>query len=743
MATAKLLNKVPKQYRQMVQDGAVKITEFLGDANEETVEAINNYREWAQKVADLNQQLEDTKTEIADLAKQKFDVVADEYDNILSILKAQNDQLDAQISLMEDRGYVASTTYYESLMQNTRKQSEELEKQKQAMQSVLNEQVKIGNIEIGSEQWYEMVEALYDVDASIKDCVSDLESYQNAINDIQWDNFDNLITRLDYLKDETQNLIDLMGKEDIVITPEVDDGWSADEVEWSKEGLASLGLYAQQMEIAEYTARQYAEAIDKLNKDFKDGRYSESEYQEKLEDLTSSQYDSIEAYYDARDAIKDLHKARVDSIKEGIEKEIDAYEKLINKKKEELSAEKDLYDFEKSITEQQENISDIERKLAALSTDNSISAIAKRKQLEADLAKAKQDLNDAYYDRSVSDQQEALDKELENYKEEKDKEIEKFEEYLEDVESIVADSLSIIKNNASGIYDTLNSKAEEYNLTLSNSVVSPWQDGILAVSEYQTAFDTAMSSTTGQLEAMKRQWQKVIDKMTQAANTEISSQQKENEKYVKASPVPSVAPKASTTQKAIVVGGKVNAGSALIYSDSYGNGAGKQYYSSNPIYTVLKEKNGYVLVRHHSLSSGYSGWFKKSDVKAYAKGTTGTKKDETAWIDELGEELVMHADGSGRLAFLSKGSAVIPHDISENIMKLGQLDPSEVLRRNAPTISAPHITNNETVINIEYGDVLHIENFSGDQPEDLSKMIDKAFNKHLKDLNQCIRRYAK
>lgn len=739
---AKLLQKVPAQYREMAQNGAVEITEFLGEANEETVEAINNYREWAQKVADLNQQLEETKTEVADLAKQKFDVVVDEYDNIISILEAQRDQFDAQISLMEDRGYVAAKVYYESMIQNTRKQSGELEKQKKAMQAVLDEQVRLGNIKVGSEQWYEMIEALYDVDSSIKDCVADLEEYQNALNDIHWENFENLTNRLDYLKEETQSLIDLMDSEDMVITPETDDGWSADQVEWSREGMASLGLYAQQMEIAEYTARQYAEAIDDLNADFRAGKYSESEYQEKLEELTSAQYDSIEAYYDAQEAIQDLHKTRVDSIKEGIEKEIEAYEKLIQKKKEELDADKDLYDFEKSVADQQKNISDIERKLAALSVDNSMSAMAKRKQLEAELAEARASLEESYHDRSVTDQQNALDKELENYKEEKDAEIEKLEEYLEDVKTIVADSLGIIKDNASGIYETLNSKANEYNLTLSDSIVSPWRDGELAVSDYQTAFDTAMSSTTNQLEAMKRKWQELIDKMAKAAQTEINSQQKENNRYVEATPVPTVSN--NTTSKAIAVGGKINAGSAPIYADSHGSGASSQYYSSDPIYTVLEEQGGYVLVRHHSLTSGYSGWFKKSDVKGYAKGTAGTKSNELAWIDELGDELVMHADGSGRLSFLTKGTAVIPHDISENLMELGQLDPSDVLSRNTPIISmSPSAVTNNMEVNMSIAEVVHIDTVSNETIPDLTKAIEKQMDKYMKNINNNIRKYAR
>lgn len=338
---AKLLAEIPAQYQAAAQDGSIAITKFAGEADEATVEAINNYREWADKVADLTQRIEELKTEIADLAKQKFDNVSEQYDNIITLIENANEKLEAQVDLMEDRGYVAAKQYYESMIVNTKKQSAELEKEKKALQEVLDQQVKLGNIKVGSDAWYEMVDTLYEVDAAIVECTSSLEEYQNAINDIYWDNFDQLINRIDYLNNETQRLIDLMDSSDMVFKPDNENGWTADQVEWTKEGIASLGLYAQQMEIAEYQSKQYAKAIDDLNKDYQAGKYSENEYLEKLDELTSAQYDSIEAYYDAQEAIKDLNEARIDCIKDGIEKEIDAYQELIDAKKSELQAEKD------------------------------------------------------------------------------------------------------------------------------------------------------------------------------------------------------------------------------------------------------------------------------------------------------------------------------------------------------------------------------------------------------------------
>lgn len=752
---AKLLEKVPSQYQDAAQNGAIAITEFAGDADEETVNAINEYRDWADKVADLTQQIEELNAEIAELAKKKFDNVSNQFENVTSIIDNQNDKLEAQIDLMEDRGYVAAKKYYESMMVNTKQRSSELEKEKKALQEVLDQQVELGNIKVGSDAWYEMVNALYEVDAAIVDCTSDLEKYQNAINEIYWDNFDELINRLDYLKDETQGLIDIMDKSDIVTKPEertYEGGtkgyWTADDVKWTDEGLASLGLYAQQMEIAEYKARQYAEAIDDLQKDYKDGKYSESEYLDKLNELTQAQYDSIQSYYDAQDAIKDLNSARIDSIKEGISKEIEAYEELINKKKEELDTEKDLYDFQKSIAEQQKNISDIQRKLSALSGDNSASAIAKRKKLEQELAEAKADLEEQYYDRSVSDRSDALDKEQEDFEAEKDAETEKWEKYLDDIESIISDSLGLVQSNASGIYDTLTSKAQEYNLTLSDSIMTPWKDGAIAVSDYQTTFDTAMSSTMDQLEAMKMKWQEIIDKMAEAAGVEIKRQQQENNSYTSAKYTPPQPSKPDSkpqeTQKTITVGGKINAKGAKIYSYAGGQGY-SQYFANDPIYTVLADLGNYVKVRYHKSSSGVTGFFRKSDVKAYAKGSSGVDKDQLAWIDEMGlEEIVLHAGDNGKLSYLSKGSSVIPHDISENLMKLGQLDPQDVLDRNRPAIApSKSIINNEISINMDIAEVVHVDKVSQDTLPDLAKIVEKQMDSYMTRVNNSLKKFVR
>lgn len=744
-----LLTKVPEEYREVVKNGAIDIEAFVGEADEATLEAIQNYREWAQKSADFKQQANEIITTIRDLAIQKFDNAYESGDVRATVEDSQTEKIQNQIDLLEEMGEIASAVYYginggdaassTGMFENSYKKIEYLTEARKAMQEELNAAVEAGQIVKGSNEWYELIDQMYQIDSEIAEATMELEEFQNAINDIKWENFDQLISRLDYLKEETQSLIDLMDSDDMIIDPtkKTYEGgtieyWTADDVKWTDEGLATLGLYAQQMEMAEYTSRQYAEAIDDLTKDYEANLYSENEYIEKLNELKEGQYESIEAYYDAQDAIVDLNKTRIDSIKNGIEKEIDAYEELIEKKKEALDTEKDLYDFQKGVADQQKNIADIERKLAALANDNSLSAAAQRKQLEAELAEAQYELQDTYYNRSVEDKQTALDKELEDFQTEKDAELTKWDEYLENVEVIVADSLNIVQANALGVYDTLNAKAQEYDLTLSDAIMTPWQDGSLAVSDYQDTFDTSMSSTMGQLELLKQSWQEVIDKMTEAAEIDMRNITKENMNYAAAEKAPEPEPPTPEPPQEQTQNTRTdeeyNAVAWEVINGNYGWGNGTERRQK-------LEAAGYDPDRVQKLVNKF--W--SQTHPKYASGTTGVKNDQLALIDELGEELVLHASG-GRLAYLTKGSAVIPHNISENLMKLGSMDPQEMLDRNRPQISpSKSVVNTTMEINMNIAEVVHIDSVSNDTIPDLTKAVRKEMDTYMIKLNNAIK----
>lgn len=739
----KLLEKIPEEYRRMAQDGAVAIEEFAGDADEQTLEAINNYREWAQRVADLTQQMEELNTEISTLARQKIDNIAQEHENRRSLRDSRIDQYEAYNSLLETDVGFESASIYQAMIDANRENISILQEQRDAMQAELDAQVEAGNIEKYSQDWYDVVNDIAAVDTEIIGLRTDIEDYQDSINELHWEKFDLLLSKLKAVSSEAKNLIDVLSNKDLV---------DKDTGEWTNEGITSLGLYAQQMEAAEIQAKKYEEEIRYLNNNWERLGYTEQEYIEKLDELKSGQYDAIQSYYDARDAIVDLNKERVDAIKKGIQKEIDAYEELINKKKEELSTEKDLYDFQKSIKQQQKNIADIERKLAALSSDNSASARAQRARLQAELAEAQQELQDMYYDRSVSDQQDALDGELENFRDTKDDEMEGLDEYLENTEQVVADSLAVVQANTDTVYQTLTAMGQEYGLSITESLTSPWQEGESAIQAFSETFGISMSATADELRQLETEFGEAMLEIERSGVEAVesvgnSAGQYTNAEYTEPSTeTPSNPPSQEETTETnnpaqVAVGSKVKIKSS---AKKYGGSS-----SNVSIPNWVKEKEYTVKQVGYNgkqvLLKEINSWVKISDLEGYAKGTTSIDKDQLALIDELGEELVINVQ-NGKLKYMSKGSGVIPADLTSNLMEWGAINPQDMIERNRPSTGvAPSIINNnvEFKVDASIGTLLKIDEFNGDDPDEVLKMINKALDQHTKNLNSALRRYTR
>lgn len=142
--------------------------------------------------------------------------------------------------------------------------------------------------------------------------------------------------------------------------------------------------------------------------------------------------------------------------------------------------------------------------------------------------------------------------------------------------------------------------------------------------------------------------------------------------------------------KTIKKGGKINAKGAKIYDAPGGTGK-TQYFKNDPKYKVLKISGNWVQARYHKLSSGVSGWFKKSAVKALNTG--GYTGD---WNSN-----------EGRIALLHKKELVLNQKDTKNILDAvniirglgGLLQNSMVSRIEGLTqslngISIPTVQNN-------------------------------------------------
>lgn len=730
---AKLLNNVPEQYRDAVQNGAVDITEFFGEANKDTVEAINKYRDWAKKIADVQQQLEEVKTTISDLRVDALDMINTEYENAIGLITIVNDKIKDTIDLLEAQGERVSANYYTEMIKNSEDQLKKLQEQRAAMQAEFNEAVASGDVKKYSENWYDMLNSIYDVDEAIIDCKKDIEGFDNAILDLHWENFEKIVTALDAISDEAEQVRSVI--RDTEITDELGN--------WTKLGITALGMASQEMETAKYRADLYGEQIEVLNKQFAAGKYSQDEYREKLQELKEAQWDSIEAYESAKDTIVELNRARVEAVKDGLQKEIDKYEELINKRKEDLQAQKDAHDWASTLKTHTDEIDKIQRQIDAMAGDTSAAAIAQRKKLEEQLAEAQADLDETYYNRDIEQQQKALDDSLEAYRKDKEDKMEELDKYLEQEDQVIKDSYALILANTESVSAGLQEISERYGISISKNVTDPWIQGTTALGTYETELNYATSAYVDMLERVRKelidiqvQADKTAESLINGVKTNITNTQgnKPTQSTIKQS-----APASPSLANGAIVTVKK---SATNFARDGGNGTRMQSWVPGSSFTVYQTAGDQVLLGIPG--KGYTGWVRKQDLVGYAKGTTGVKNDQLAWIDENGlEELVMHADGNGKLAFLSKGTSVIPSDISENLMKLGSIDPTEMLKRNTPSIGAPHIIENNMQIDMSIAEVVHIEHADRDSIPDIQNAVKNQLDSYMKALNSKMKGYTR
>ena len=397
-----------------------------------------------------------------------------------------------------------------------------------------------------------------------------------------------------------------------------------------------------------------------------------------------------------------------------------------------------------------------------MSADNSSSARAARAKLQAELAEAQQELQDTFYDRSVSDQQEALDKGLEVFTEEKEKEIEGWEEYLENTEQVVSDSLTTVQENTDLIYQTLQAMGQEYSLSITESLTSPWNEGKSAIQDYSETFGLSMSSTVEELRKVSAEYKNimaeinsygknVVGQVNENVSTYTGAQKNTNKTSSNSKGSSSKSP--STAGLVSSLSGNLQYGSSgsnvkklqrALNELGYGNSGTS---SVDGIFGANTQKAVQAFQKAMGISAdGIVGpeTKKKFKAKGYAKGTLGVKKDQLALIDELGEELVIKPQ-NGRMAFLEKGTGVIPTDLTANLMAWGELDPSTMLAQNKPEIAmSPSVVNNNMVMSIDasVGELIHVEHMDGNNLAEVKKVVDNAWNKYMKELNGQIRRYT-
>ena len=902
----------------------------LKEGSEEWIRMQEEIRAADKDLQDHYITLEQYNQELKDLYYTAFEKIRDSFGNVTDVYDDQEAFIESYISYLETMGVSVPEEVYDRLngVIEDRQQTnfDNLEKLQQQLAEMEAE-----GYTPEDEEWVAAQAALREVEKAIWDDEVAQAELNKRVQELKTEKFEEYVKRVQDVVTELENLYDLLADEDVAN----EDG------SWTEEGIASLGLLYQKMEIAKKQIADYQEEIERLNSEYKFGAISEQDYNDRLVELKNNQWDAIDAYKSAKDAIIDVNEARVDMIEEGIQDEIDAYQELIDLKKKELDAERDLYDFRKNINNQTKDIATLERKIAAMSGSTDAATIAERTKLEAQLREAQEELDDTYYSHAMDSQSNALDDENEAYVTSKEDYIELLREALEDVEKVVSNTMSQVLINADTVLGTLNDVSSEYGITLSDSLITPWIDAAqqaeafknsATMSEYEFAVQNGIftSGLTGDFEnlfaqttllanqfgtdvtitmeairfmveektsnmqgnmvmpfsdaltyaqntfspevinvldsiakrarelaidetnGLKEPWdiskisvtawgdeakrvleqvkadavtydpsdaitdpidgaggaidvynkfgatvenifnglvttatenaKKIASQMSgivseaqaaaNAINSAGSSTSKPTTTTTKTTSEPVETPKETTTTK-IQANSAVKALQEILNTvfkagiDNDGLFGQKTRTALTKAQTTMKNtlgnwvavngkydadtRNAMLTYINHIISNGkgldknvlQSARNKLPTVKAvgfYAKGTTGTKQDEWAMTDEIGDELVLIPGKDGNLQYMRKGTAVIPADISANLMEWGKLNPNMDMSGAVQGVNLMTNVVNKPELNLSFDALVKAEHITEETLPAVKKLVTEELDKFSRKLNYNLKR---
>lgn len=429
---------------------------------------------------------------------------------------------------------------------------------------------------------------------------------------------------------------------------------------------------------------------------------------------------------------------------EAIEAETKAYTDKIDAQLESLRAKDEEYKFNKELEKKNKELADLQAQLLALQLDDSDYGKKKRLELEEEIAKKTEELNDFQHDHALDLQEDALQKEKENAEDALDAKREALEEeyqavidnyekqkdaleaYLDDEWNLRQEAYRLINKGGKELYDSLIEYNRHYGNAVDADVKQQWDKAYTSLKKYNDG-QINVRSTLEKISSSAATLQGKID----ALAPKIENARKKADS-LKSSLDKSASSLSNANSKAQNLYDSLNKAA---------NAAGRvtipdrvQQYGIIDTETGEFVATGYKTLREAQEALRKSGAYSiRYNIKAYANGRIGGK-DEWALVDEKGSEIITRQ--KGRMTYLENGDGVIPHDITKTLMSLGT-NPVKYMSTVLSGILRTATTQGNVMnapVNVEYGDII----LQGNVDSMTEQRFKELLRQHKKEIAQVV-----
>lgn len=628
---------------------------------------------------------ETAKQDKATLAKEKFDNIVSKYDNKISSNEQKKTKINNRISLAEEFGEQANVSDYKSLISAENGEYQKLIKEREELRRNLEKSVVNGSIKKGSDEWYDMVAKINDVTNAIDESIRSIKQYQNALRQLKWDTFDKSMETVKRVNSEADYYIDLLSHKEMT---------DKDTGNFTEYGIAAIGLHKTNYDSYIAQAEAYQSEYDKIMKQIEKGELSTSDENviQRLRDLQDAHREAKKSAEDELESINDL-------VKQGYEAQTDALSKLIEKYKKLKDSELEAYRYQKEIAEKTKQIASLQKQLTAYTGNNSEESRATIQKLKVELENAKSDLKDTQYEKFISDTEDMLDDLMSDYQEFIDEKINDTNTILDGIKELLGGNDGIIatlKSLDSSLTNTTKDQidssttnggdggqgAKDYvNNTVTNdrnTINSSHKTGLLRPTAVGTitldnSLESKKKNTTSIDDKLKKEKKAVKDAINSGKSRSKKLTDKENQEH-------------ADLWKYIV-----------------------KNYGRTPTNKMYKKLGGILGVKTDDTvtSKQKTAILNRMKFNGYKKGSEHIDKSQLAWTQEDKREMIYRASDGAVLTKLNPGDKVFTNEMTENLWKMAQVNPSLLTSGINYMPNLPEITKSAgTSTIVEVGDIV-------------------------------------
>lgn len=626
---------------------------------------------------------ETAKQDKATLAKEKFDNISSDYESKISSNEQKKTALNNKISLAQEQGKQVSAAYYKSLISSEKGEKNKLIKERKDLQKSLNDAVIKGSIKKGSDEWHEMVSAINEVTNAIDESTQSIVEYQNALRQLKWDAFDKSMETVKRINSEADYYIDLLSHKDMT---------DKDTGNFTEYGIATIGLHKTNYDSYIAQAEAYQSEYNKIMRQIEKGELSLSDENvvQRLRDLQNAHRDAKKSAEDELQSIQDL-------VKQGYEAQTDALSELIDKYKKLKDSELEAYKYQKEIAEKTKTIASLQKQLTAYNGNDSEESRAQIQKLKVQLEEAKSDLKDTQYEKFISDTEDMLDDLMNDYHEFIDEKLNDTNNILDDIKGYLSgDIIATLKSLDSSLTNTTKDQidssttnggdggqaAKDYvNNTVTNdrnTINSSPKTGLLRPTAVGTitldnSLESKKKNTTSIDDKLKKEKKAVKDAINSGKSRSKKLTDKENQEH-------------ADLWKYIV-----------------------KNYGRTPTNKMYKKLGGILGVKTDDTvtSKQKTAILNRMKFNGYKKGSEHIDKSQLAWTQEDKREMIYRASDGAVLTKLNPGDKVFTNEMTENLWKMAQMNPSLLTSGINYMPNLPEMTKSAgTSTIVEVGDIV-------------------------------------